>query len=93
MQSDQTQKTTHPITREKECLKLAAIKASSGPTSYQVADTHGNPVVLKQAQASPIDKSATVSLTQGGHIITLTKQNISDLQAAFATFAATGVLS
>ena len=72
---------------------MAAIKASSGPTSYQIADTHGNPVVLKQAQASPIDKSATISLTQGGHIITLTKQNISDLLAALTAFAASGVLS
>ena len=72
---------------------MAAIKAASGVTSYQVADTHGNPVVLKQAQASPIDKSATVSLTQGGHIITLTKQNISDLLAALTGFAGTGLLS
>jgi hypothetical protein len=72
---------------------LAAIKASSGPTSYQVADTHGNPVVIKQAQPSPIDKTGTISVTQGGHIITFTQQNIIDLQPVFAAFALKGVLS
>jgi hypothetical protein len=72
---------------------VAAIKASSGVPAYQVADTHGNPVQIKQGQASPIDKSPTLSFTQGGHIITLTKQNIADLLATFTTFGATGVLS
>lgn len=72
---------------------MAAVKAASGPVAYQVSDTHGNPVQIKQGQASPIDKSPTLSLTSGGHIVTLTKQNLTDLTPVFAAFVATGVLS
>jgi hypothetical protein len=72
---------------------MAAVKAASGPTAYQVADTHNNPVQVKQGQPSPIDRSPTLILTQGGNVLTLTKANFTDLNPVFIAFAATGVLS
>jgi len=48
---------------------------------------------VQQGGPTFVGNAPTVVLAQGGHTITLTKQNITDLLSPLSGFSSTGVLS
>jgi len=72
---------------------MAAQKTTDRGTMYAVIDAHGNKATVQQGGPTFVGNAPTVVLAQGGHTITLTKQNITDLLSPLSGFSSTGVLS
>jgi hypothetical protein len=72
---------------------MAALKTTDRGVQYAVTDAHGNKATVQQGGPTFVGGNPTVMFTQGGHTITLTKQNVVDLLTPLTGFSSSGVLS